>query len=392
MTPHNVMLTYDGSVKILDFGIAKLNASLIETQTGVIKGKLRYMPPEQISGDQVDRRADVFAVGVMLWEAATNIRMWGKMSEAAIMNAVLKGDVPSPREENPTLDPELERIIMKALAYEPDDRYASAADLQTDIDAYLGSMSTAVTNREIGAFVTKQFEAARSETKKIVEEQLKQSSLSAAESKGLISFPPGPLPPRATTYTASTTLGTNGTSLNGAQGGPRRLAAAAAATLLVAAAASAAVWKISAAPAEHEAARGASTPSASTAPVAPPKDSAPAEVLLRITAFPVSARLFLDDRELPGNPYSSSVKFDKSPHAIRAEAEGHVSSSVAVSFDRDRDVVITLETQKPVVAPKKQTTTRRAPSEPASTPPAPNCNPPYFIEDGIKKFKPGCLR
>src|SRR4051812_32170548 len=76
ITPHNVFVSFDGQVKVLDFGIAKLSGSLSRTETGVIKGKFRYMPPEQLEGAAVDRRADLFAVGVMLWEAACGDKMW----------------------------------------------------------------------------------------------------------------------------------------------------------------------------------------------------------------------------------------------------------------------------------------------------------------------------
>src|SRR5690606_27798347 len=89
VSPHNVFITFDGQVKMLDFGIAKLSGSHVETATGVIKGKLRYMPPEQITGEGIDRRADIFAIGVMLWEAATGTKMWQGMSEATIMNHIL---------------------------------------------------------------------------------------------------------------------------------------------------------------------------------------------------------------------------------------------------------------------------------------------------------------
>src|SRR5262245_11824303 len=130
MTPHNVFVTFEGQVKVLDFGIAKLGTSMIETQAGVIKGKLRYMPPEQISGEAIDRRADVYAVGVMLWEAAAGERLWKGHSDATIMNRVLNGEIPSPREKRPDLSEELERIVMKSLSADRNDRYASASDLE----------------------------------------------------------------------------------------------------------------------------------------------------------------------------------------------------------------------------------------------------------------------
>src|SRR5205814_1420479 len=108
MTPHNVFIAYDGRVSILDFGIAKLDTSSHETRTGVIKGKLRYMAPEQILGEGIDRRADVFSVGVMLWEAAARTKMWKNLSDAAIMYNVVNNMIPSPRTARPDIPDELE--------------------------------------------------------------------------------------------------------------------------------------------------------------------------------------------------------------------------------------------------------------------------------------------
>ena len=88
-------------MKVLDFGIAKLNGSLVETQTGVVKGKVRYMPVEQIDGSGVDRRADVFATGVMLWEALTGTRMWQGLTDVQIMRRILDGCIPAPSDAVP---------------------------------------------------------------------------------------------------------------------------------------------------------------------------------------------------------------------------------------------------------------------------------------------------
>src|SRR5262249_43765604 len=84
VSPHNVMLPYDGAVKLLDFGVAKAVDSTLETQTGIVKGKATYMAPEQARRDAVDRRADLFAVGVLLWEAIRGARYWGEKNEFEI--------------------------------------------------------------------------------------------------------------------------------------------------------------------------------------------------------------------------------------------------------------------------------------------------------------------
>src|SRR5205823_13755315 len=84
VSPHNLFVTVEGQTKVLDFGIAKLHRSLVETEVGTVKGKLRYMAPEQIAGGKLDRRADVYAAGVILWEALAGERMWKGLPEDEI--------------------------------------------------------------------------------------------------------------------------------------------------------------------------------------------------------------------------------------------------------------------------------------------------------------------
>ena len=129
ISPHNVFVTYDGQVKLMDFGIAKTANASTQTATGVIKGKISYMAPEQALAQPVDRRTDIFAVGVMLWEALAGRRMnEGDESEVATLQKRVSGPVPSPLTANPEAPQALVDICMKAVAFDPKDRFASAAD------------------------------------------------------------------------------------------------------------------------------------------------------------------------------------------------------------------------------------------------------------------------
>lgn len=181
VSPHNVFITYDGQSKIVDFGIAKAAGRVAETRQGVVKGKVQYMAPEQAMGGKVDRRVDLFAVGVMLYEIATGGRMWKSMEEIEIFRELAAGRVRrSPREVDPSVPEELDRICQRALAPDPADRYATALDLQADLEAFLESHGGRLPAREAGKLVAKLFEDRRVETRSLIEQKL--SELKAAPS------------------------------------------------------------------------------------------------------------------------------------------------------------------------------------------------------------------
>src|SRR5262249_9154430 len=141
VSPHNVFVTYDGQVKVLDFGIAKAAGSSAETRTGVLKGKVGYMAPEQLADLEADRRIDVYATGVMIWEVIAGRKVWKNLSDIATLNKMANEGVPPIRTVVPDVAPELERICMKACARIRDQRYESAAQLQSELEAFLETMS-----------------------------------------------------------------------------------------------------------------------------------------------------------------------------------------------------------------------------------------------------------
>jgi eukaryotic-like serine/threonine-protein kinase len=136
MSPHNVFVAFDGQVKILDFGIATSTTRSRRTETGMVKGKFRYMAPEQFLGSEgIDRRADVFSVGIMIWEAIVGQSMWGRLTDAQVMSKLLSGAIPSLKEAAPDVTPLLDALCTKALAADPDDRHASCIELKKELDA-----------------------------------------------------------------------------------------------------------------------------------------------------------------------------------------------------------------------------------------------------------------
>jgi serine/threonine-protein kinase len=172
ISPQNLFVTVAGQTKVLDFGIAKLDRSLVETEIGTVKGKLRYMAPEQIAGQKLDRRADVYAAGVILWEALAGERMWRGLGEPEIRSRVQAGDLPSAQALRPDLPPSLDRICRRALARSPADRHATALELADEIEAALPAIGGPVSQREIGATVARLFEDVRGQTRQAIEQKL----------------------------------------------------------------------------------------------------------------------------------------------------------------------------------------------------------------------------
>ncbi|MCA9550481.1 MAG: serine/threonine protein kinase [Myxococcales bacterium] len=133
VTPQNVILSYEGEVKLCDFGIAKAASRVSRTQVGVLKGKFAYMSPEQVRGQPIDRRSDVFALGVIFYEMLTGERLFLGESDYATLEAVRNAVIPPPRQFNPNISPGLERVMLRMLARDPRDRYQWAAEVHEDL-------------------------------------------------------------------------------------------------------------------------------------------------------------------------------------------------------------------------------------------------------------------
>jgi eukaryotic-like serine/threonine-protein kinase len=137
-TPSNIMITYSGTVKVIDFGVAHVEApTRHETRVGTIKGKIAYLAPEQCMAQPVDRRADVFAAGIVLWELLSRRKLFDGPSDTANIVAIMTEPIPRPGWGGQPVDPELERIVMKALQREPAHRFQTAAEMREALREYL---------------------------------------------------------------------------------------------------------------------------------------------------------------------------------------------------------------------------------------------------------------
>ncbi|MCA9677121.1 MAG: serine/threonine protein kinase, partial [Myxococcales bacterium] len=134
VSPSNVIVGYDGSIKLIDFGIAKADERSTRTQTGFVKGKAGYMAPEQALGYPVDRRSDIFALGIVLYELTTQVRAFKGASEYESVQKIVRGELMAPSVAAPGYPPELEHVVMTALERDPDDRFGDADAMRRAIE------------------------------------------------------------------------------------------------------------------------------------------------------------------------------------------------------------------------------------------------------------------
>jgi eukaryotic-like serine/threonine-protein kinase len=182
VSPQNILVTYDGEVKVLDFGIAKANRQAEQTEIGVIKGKFRYMAPEQINGSQMDARTDLFAAGIILWEALTGQRLWSGFSEAKLLQIVMEGNVPPPRAVAPDVPELLEKVCLRATASHSQDRYHSAQEMALELANAARELCLPSGRELLASYLDTHYREARRAVRAQVESELADATFQAEES------------------------------------------------------------------------------------------------------------------------------------------------------------------------------------------------------------------
>jgi len=157
VSPQNVLISYEGEVKVIDFGIAKAANRSQKTQAGILKGKFGYMSPEQVRGMPIDRRSDIFAVGVLLYEMLTGEKLFVGESDFSTLEKVRNAEVPLPSEFNPSIPQGLERVVLKALTREPEDRYQWASDMAEDLMRFLLAGDAIYSSKHLSGFMKEAF-------------------------------------------------------------------------------------------------------------------------------------------------------------------------------------------------------------------------------------------
>jgi TonB family protein len=153
VSPQNVLISFEGDIKLCDFGIVKAVTKTSKTQMGALKGKLQYMSPEQAWGRTVDARSDIFSLGSLLFEMLTGRRLFAGESEMSVLDAVREGRIQAPRDLDPRIPLEVNNLVLRALAKEPGDRYESAGAMQREIDSILTTLQPPTTPLELAGYL-----------------------------------------------------------------------------------------------------------------------------------------------------------------------------------------------------------------------------------------------
>ncbi len=335
VSPHNVMVAYDGQVKLLDFGIAKATSHASKTQAGTVKGKFSYMAPEQCLNKDLDGRVDVFAIGICLWETLAGRALYTRDNEFETMKAIIEEDAPPLAAERPDAEG-LDPIIKKALAKARENRYATAAELQTELERWLAQRGHVVNASKVAELM-----------EDLYAEQIRRGPLVDSTPFGQSFQRKKPPDAAAASHPSYQALEAQ-TGRNEAVVAPppRRpigwIALAAAALVGLAAAGAVALWPDAPEPpvATDEPPPPEPVVAEPTPDVEPPPDPEPAPVpvalgTLVVTSTPSGASVRVDGEAIDGLTPITLARFPAGPHHVAVEREGHAPFEADVEVAGD---------------------------------------------------------
>lgn len=376
MSPQNLFVTYDGTTKVLDFGIAKALNQTVHTRVGGVKGKIQYMSPEQARGvgHTVDRRSDLFTMGVLLWEAAVGRRLWKGEDEVIVFQHLVKGDpIVPPRTVNPDVHPQLERICMRALDVDRERRYPNAEEMRAEIEDFLIHTGQPTTAKDVGQYIFERFSEERESIRATIDSALKSGAPSsrdltleptASSGAGTLAPAQGTQPSLPLTIEpAPQSIPTISSSVGQPAIRTWHLALMGIVAVTVGALGFGALTRD----------RGAPTSVLSTvkpAVPAPQSAAAPSEVPPDETGDPSPTLGFLDERPLRTGASAGPLPRATGKHKGRTEVSGRLPGSGEASLDIDSMAQHPV-TQKPPVGRPAVVTPRPSPTAPASAGPLP---------------------
>ena len=157
VSPSNLMVSYEGGVKVVDFGVAKAADRMQETRSGAVKGKISYLSPEQCRSAEVDRRTDLFALGIVMWEMVTGERLYRRASDFENMNAIVNEPTPPPSSRRRSVPPELDALVMRLVAKDPAERYQTADDVVDAIEQIAAAIGARISPSSLGRLLREMF-------------------------------------------------------------------------------------------------------------------------------------------------------------------------------------------------------------------------------------------
>ena len=393
VSPQNVFVTYDGQVKLVDFGIAKAAGASSRTQEGMLKGKISYIAPEQARCEHVDARADLFAVGVMLWEALAGRRMITREDEMSVLARRMSGQDPPIRSVVERLSEELAQICDRAMAPSAEARFQSAKEFQDVLEAYLAHSDYRVGAKEVGAAVSAAFQDERERIRATIEEQVRNIDRQAepinlelvpahlkqtSDSLARVSLPPH-LHLSSETPSIARSPSVISTPPEAPAKSSRPMISALFAGALLAVVALGVVYFVSGQRPEPTQPAAASAPrAAATTTAAPATNEAPSsaastsskqtiEVKVR---YPAGARAKLDGGVVEGNPFEAKVPLDGTIHRFEVEQEGFKTEKRTLMFDKPIDLTVELTKESATYTPHAKTTAEPKATSETPTPPA----------------------
>ncbi|HEY3593791.1 MAG TPA: serine/threonine-protein kinase, partial [Polyangiaceae bacterium] len=359
-SPSNIFVLYDGTVKIVDFGIAK-TAYNGKTKADIFKGKLQYVAPEQFSSRPIGRRTDIYSAGVILWEAATQRRMWNGLNDLAVAQRIAAADIPLPSSIEPGIPKRLEAICMRALSARAEDRYPTAAHFRADLESFLVELGDPSPD-EVGKCVAELTADLRTRFDDLVQEQMQRwrdetDALSLAPTvtsprtllKDLAGsgLPPPPRLPRK----KSSTIAFVASGVLGVLSG------------LVAIEASRVWWGGKSSEGEPKAATQAMPMTTMANGPSPTRAVLPLDsskrMVLKIATVPSLAKVGIDGSFLPLDAHDAVMAKDDAAHRVWAEAPGYQSKAEWVRLDQDQVSVTLTLTANPSTSLPRETPSPR---------------------------------